>query len=92
MSACECAACGEHFTGLTASGRHQDVDYARRPAVVGRHPASLGMAQDRNRRRHQPADASSRERLRNLRAKRVSALVPVTPAVPRPAESRGGAP
>ena len=69
MSACECAACKEHFTGQSGFDRHQDVDYARVPAVICRDPAALGMRKNLNDRWGEPADASSRAALPNLRAK-----------------------
>jgi hypothetical protein len=45
-SECHCAACHRTFTGMGLFDAHQDVDYGRRPAVVCRDPASLGLAQD----------------------------------------------
>lgn len=43
---CECAACGETFTGLGLFDAHQDVDYTRRPAVRCKLPSTLGLAQN----------------------------------------------
>jgi hypothetical protein len=44
MSACECAACGERFTGVTAFDRHQRRDYGQTPAVTCLNPAASGLA------------------------------------------------
>ena len=38
---CECAACGETFTGLGLFDAHQDVDYSRDPVIICREPAAM---------------------------------------------------
>jgi len=72
MAACTCSPCGRSFTGLSAFDRHQDVSYDRRPAVICRDPAVLGMITDGNGRWHMPAPESARARLAALKARRVA--------------------
>ena len=41
-----CAVCHAQFGSLKAFDKHQDVDYARSPAVMCRTPEGLGLVQD----------------------------------------------
>lgn len=56
MSACQCAACGESFTGVRSFDQHQAIRYDRRPAITCRPPASLGMIRNRHGRWGLPPD------------------------------------
>jgi hypothetical protein len=91
MSACKCSPCGREFTGLTAFDKHQDVDYSRRPAVVCKDPATIGLVRNDYGRWGEPMNAAGREWVQNLAAKRALARTPVTPGPSGPSES-GGAP
>jgi hypothetical protein len=72
MSASQCPACRQEFTGVTAFDAHQDVDYTRRPPVLCLEPRDLGMARDRNGRFYVPGTEADRARLNALRARRVA--------------------
>jgi hypothetical protein len=60
MSACECPACGERFTGVTAFDRHQLRDYRETPAIVCLNPAEFGLVKNERGRWGFPLDESGR--------------------------------
>lgn len=92
MSACTCVPCGREFTTLAAFDRHQDIDYKRRPVIICRDPATIGLLQNSLGRWHFPVDARSRVSVTKMRAEKVAAHTSGTPQAPRPAESRGSEP
>jgi hypothetical protein len=59
---CHCGLCHETFSSLTLFDAHQDVDYSRRPAVVCRAPAGLGLVRDYRSTWATPQAAISRQR------------------------------
>ena len=67
MSWCQCAACGQTFTSLTSFDRHQDWNYKRKPMLVCRLPASMGLIQGANGMWRVPLSAPESSRLKNLR-------------------------
>ncbi len=87
MSTCGCHPCGREFTTLAAFDRHQDVDYARRPVIVCRDPATVGLQQNAAGRWHFPADDRSRARLTKLRAEKAAAHTSATPGASEAAEA-----
>jgi hypothetical protein len=60
VTAAECAACEELFTGITSFDRHQDRDYTRTPAVICRPPAECGLVQNEHGRWGTPLDEAGR--------------------------------
>ena len=68
MAWCQCAACKQEFGSLTASDQHQDVDYKRRPILICRAPADVGLIQGNDGRWRVPLSAAGAARLENLRA------------------------
>jgi len=63
--------CGESFTTLGNFDRHHDVKYGRRPAVVCRRPAEVGLKLNPHGRWHAPGD----DAVRALRAEQRGARV-----------------
>ena len=71
-----CAVCHHTFGGLTLFDAHQDVDYTRKPVIVCRDPASLGLAQNDRGLWSTPEGLKSRERSRTRLAAARSARTP----------------
>jgi hypothetical protein len=60
LSAAECAACGERFTGVTSFDRHQDRDYSRQPAIICRPPVDCGLVRNERGRWGSPLNEAGR--------------------------------
>jgi hypothetical protein len=75
-SECQCAACGETFTGLGLFDAHQDRNYKRDPVIICALPVELGLVRNPRGAWGTPEGLKAREnastRLRRARSVRAS--------------------